>query len=159
MMHILIIRNGGVKVAQRATWNGEPEYNAEILLDFLKTNSIDDLHEIASKAKFVNYFRRIRLSKLIQQGDFDKIRLIKSKYPYIGPWCGVSILHALKGHDGPIYLMNNHQFLRDHIYCTWGYVIDLTDQSLSIYSFGRFKQAYSLQGLPSMEQFIADIRK
>lgn len=110
--------------------------------------------------------------------------LYNKKYPYMSRDHGAEILNMVYNSKGEVLLKDSSDFARDSLSCEWAYVIDLDNNVLECYSgFNkepleedqRFRNTevkkdsewlpikclkkYSLDELPTNEQFVKDLEK
>lgn len=114
--------------------------------------------------------------------DMDVSEKFKKKYLHLHRDCGADIYSLIQKSTNGLKLQNTIEFAADSLFCEWGYVVDLDKNTFEIYK-GFNKQPlvknerfeflndkadngyypiklvkfYSLENLPTLEQFIEDL--
>lgn len=179
-----VVLGGEYKVAQYCQWDGYPEGQGAVVLDFL-SNKMD-------LDKFVERLEATRLGSNTEIGDLwkkygaddsgfvttDVAEKFKADYPQLSRDMGAAVLEYIQDSSTEVLLGSDIEFAKESLYCEWAYVIDLDKNTLEVYEgfnksavenerfaghvddgYGPVKlvTTYSLDGLPSEETFIADL--
>lgn len=167
---IMVVREQKPVIAQYGQWDGYPSGQGYTVLEFLRKFNRPTFVEKLKNVRFVN--------------KKDTATLYNKKYPYMSRDHGAEILEMVYNSDGEVLLNDHSDFAGDSLFCEWAYVIDLDNNVLECYSgFNkepleedqRFRNTevekdsewlpikclkkYSLDELPTNEQFVKDLEK
>jgi hypothetical protein len=183
---IAVVKDNEYKVAQYGQWDGYPEGQGKLVLNFLLTpENVKALESKLLKVRFIEsegrdkdfveeYNKNISGNKTPEQAQwFEK---------YKSRDIGAKILTNIStSTDEEIILINNIDFAGDSLMCEWAYVIDLDKRTFEVYEgfnkvpisederFASFKKEdgdyyqvkavaeYSLESLPSEDTFLSEL--
>jgi hypothetical protein len=181
----MVIHNEQTKVAQYGQWDGYPDGQGKTALSFLLHMERGKFIEQLGKAKWANedevntYLLSIGAKDGWLNGDQSK--LYHAKYPFFSRDHGAAILAKIyMWEDSEILLEDTSAFAGNSLMCEWAYVIDLDKNTFEIYEgFNKsplnqnerffnspikdgyypvkMVKSYSINELPSIEQFLKDL--
>lgn len=144
--------NGELKVAQYGQWDGFPEGQGATILRFISDkNCFDMLKEALPYCKFYNRCHDIddfveaydelapkwsnehdkRTAEMVSWFDFFQSRDIGGD---ILQHIAITDREKLpKGHNGYIYLFDDHEFGQDSLMCEWAYMVDLQTNKFMVF--------------------------
>jgi hypothetical protein len=148
----MVISEGKTKVAQYGQWDGYPSGQGMTILRFLQGV---DLAEFKKKIDSLGLYTEEEIEAMntkIQDGEFDDW---KEKHPELSRDTGARVLELIDlGLVTKVQL--DEDFINDRVFCEWGYIINLDDNTLSI-KCGADK-TYDLSNLPSSEEeFLSEL--
>lgn len=171
---IAVYKDGKHRIAQYGQWDGYPEGQGRVVLEFLKDE--------AAVWQLKTYrLRDDEGVRFLTEDEIEKIGLEKNPLehrPQLSRNLGADILHLAAKVDN-LALVDSIQFAADSLFCEWAYVIDFDTNVLEVYKGfnklepeGRFKdfkteddseyrpitliKTYDLGNLPSLGQFVKD---
>jgi hypothetical protein len=119
----MVIIDKQTKVAQYGQWDGYPEGQGIIVLEFLRKENMD---------KFKTQVRQQNWLTPEQEEIINKDLKWESKYPYLSRDMAAEILQYIQ-YENPVGLMNKESFAADSLFCEYAYVIDLDSMKLEVY--------------------------
>ena len=180
--------DGEYKIAQYGQWDGYPEGQGKTTLDFARKLNNKDFREIfARRVKACHWITDSEIDEINAKIKSGEIKDWSTIYPWLSRDAGAKILQMVMDNGG-LALKNSIDFAADSIFCEWAWVIDLDKNTFEGYAGfnktpldgkDRFAflvgkegnaydgthycciklvKAYSLDDLPSDEQFFADFR-
>ncbi len=172
----IVQHNNEYKVAQYGQWDGYPDGQGRTVLEFLHATK-GNLDHFRSKLDGVEFLTQEQYEKITNVKDWHEIR------PELSRNTAAEILWKISIGDAR-ELYNSIDFAQDSLMCEWAYVIDLDKNVLEVLkgfnhesiTDGRFVgeavlpfpqcdrkyapikllKSYSLDDLPTVEQFILD---
>ena len=154
------------KIAQYGQWDGYPEGQGAIVLDFLKLFNLQSFAEKLQNCKFVDK-ARIR-ECWVEVGDspnntsgfvdYKLVEAFNAKFPALSRDTGAKVLELVMRSTGEVELFDDSAFLKDTLFCEFAYIIDLDVNQLLCYAEGDTQRwgCYPLDALPTIEQMQAD---
>lgn len=137
----IVIQNNDYRVAQYGQWDGYPEGQGLVVLNFLKNCNLDDFKKQIDKCSFIedeNFYKNAYeeldikpVDGFITSEEADKF---KRRYPQLSRDMGASILEFILTNDN-VLLKNSIEFSKS-AYCEWAYLIDLDNDVLEVYLGG-----------------------
>lgn len=120
----------------KVTYNHFDSYPEELgnnIIDFIKTTSIEEMNEIFKKITLVeqdNIATDEQIRECSIYADLDV-----SRQDITDMYC---LLRKTQGNlsvykNGLKLMINNKDFIKDSLFCEWGYIINLTENVLEIY--------------------------
>lgn len=141
----IAILDGKPRIAQYGQWDGNPEGQGAIALQFL--HGMD-------RAAFISKLRRCRF---LGDSAEDKAYVEKvdatpnwpQVYPALTRDTGAEILQLVQdwSEEGEILLGNQYDFAADSLMCEWAYVIDFDKDTFEVY------KGFNEEPLPASERF------
>lgn len=174
--HLTIVKkNDEIKIAQYGQWDGYPEYTGVRILQFCREH-------LTLESGLKCFGDKVDGCKFLTQDDVDKINkqidddpeLTKLDENYKPAWTkrwpelsrdtGCNILGMVLLSQNGLELVNEMEFIHDHIFCEWAWMIDLDDmmfgdvigQEPGSYRYGH---VWSFGNLPTDEQFLATYKE
>ncbi|MFW5962152.1 MAG: hypothetical protein ACOCQR_00875 [bacterium] len=166
---IHVHKDGECKVAQYGQWDGSPLQAGIQVLNFLRDDF--DLTAFKEQLSYVSFLSNRQIQEkwaevgVCETGDisFKKSNLFKEKYPQLHRETGYEILNIIQSAKKDIGLQDFSLLKHGKtINCDWKYIIDLDDNSFSIYT--QTDEVYptkyykvnslSLNELPLTEEFV-----
>ncbi|HBD95379.1 MAG TPA: hypothetical protein DC057_14520 [Spirochaetia bacterium] len=110
-----------------------PSYLGAEIIDFIKTTSIEELNKIFDKIILVNGDSKPTEEQIKECEDFTNLGVSNQS---TSDWYCIlrnsqGDLNAYKGNLK--YMIDNKGFIKDSLFCEWGYIINLDDNILEIY--------------------------
>lgn len=132
-----VYMDGEYRVAQYGQWDGYPEGQGVVCLDFLKRMKEEKFKEELLKRPFVpaGYIEGILTA--LGSGDglmsHEQSAIFESRFPEFHRNTAAEILKRIM--DGRVgkYLPNELDFAADSLYCEWAYVIDFDKRTFEVY--------------------------
>lgn len=172
-----VFYEGKYRVAQYGQWDGYPEGQGIEALEFLRKVDLEKFKIAVKETKFLTD---------------NEIEDINKKYPNDNEWLehypqlsrdqGAKILELIM--NGVKELSNSISFAKDSLFCEWGYVIDLDENTFEVFDGfnkekikkGRFLskdinldknewepikllKKYNLKNLPTKKEFLSDFKE
>lgn len=134
-----VYMDGEYKVAQYGQWDGYPEGQGVICLDFLRDKMKESIFR--EKLKNVHFITTEAMTGIweefgatsagfISSDNYDKL---KKAYPELHRDTAAEILEMIQ--DGKVkFLRNDIEFAADGLFCEWAYVIDLDRRTFEVYT-------------------------
>lgn len=185
--HLIAVQyNRRYKVAQYGQWDGYPSGQGVRVLEFLRSVDLEEFKKKVKALRWVRkgmmekVFREIGLPEEGGWMTLEQGAIFEEKHPEWSRNTGAKILPLIM--ERKLHLQNSIEFAGDGLFCEWGYVVDLDSQTFEIYSGfhkgplptnGRFEKydnpeseyrpvslvkLYSLDNLPTQEQFLGDLQ-
>lgn len=151
----MVISNGETKVAQYGQWDGYPEGQGAIALDFLVNTDLNQFKEKLKSVRFMNTTKQKEIDKWLKSvGSKDgwmtgeQAELYHQKYPLLTRDNGATILEKImECEEETIWVQDNSEFAADSLFCEWAYVIDLDKNVFEVY------QGFNEQPLTKDDRF------
>lgn len=169
---IAIVLDNEIKVAQYNQWDGYPSGNGVKVLNRVRRGFTDTFKD------------KVRGCSWVTQEDIDTVNVTDnwySKYPWLSRDCSVNIFKYISKSKNGLRLLDRRNFAGDSLFCEWGYVVDLDNSTLEVYSgFNKepvpagqrftdvdhenpeyfpikLERIYKFGKLPSKKTFLADL--
>lgn len=163
------------KVAQYGQWDGYPGGQGKVILEFLKKF---DRETFIKNLRLTKFISREELRNLFDKESSranDEYKFFKY-HPQFSRDTAAGILDLIQ-EGKALQLFNEINFVNDSLFCEWGYVIDLDNNTFEVYTgFNqnplpeserfyskepnndgyypiKLLKSYSLDNLPSLEEF------
>ena len=175
----VVYYQGQYKVAQYGQWDGYPSGNGVVVLDFCRSLQVKELmekfKENVSKCRYITEDEEKKRCEIFRNSK-DYVEM----YPEMHRDTGAGILNMIM-RDGGLVLSDELMFAADSLFCEWLWLIDLDkntfegyegfnkevlsederfsfleEKSANGYHPVKFVKEYSLDELPSEEQFLKD---
>lgn len=181
--------DGEYKIAQYGQWDGYPEGQGKTALDFARKLADEAFRrEFAEKVRACRWITEEDADAINAKIKSGEIKDWKKEYPELWRNAGAEILQMVMDRGG-LALQNDIDFAADSLFCEWAWVIDLdkntfegfsgfnhspiaeeerfaflvdkerTTSNGEHYCCIKLVKAYSLDDLPSDEQFFADFKE
>lgn len=144
--HLTVVQiDGQYRVAQYGQWDGYPEGQGAIVLEFLKNW---DRERFTAKVRASQWISDAELKALWKEAGakddepgvtLDVSEKFGKKYPHLSRDCGAKVLGIIEASPDGIKLRDTISFAADSLFCEWAYVIDLDKDVLEV--FGGFNKA------------------
>jgi hypothetical protein len=163
----MVVKNNELKIAQYGQWDGYPSGQGSTVLEFLNTANIPEFIEKLDNVKFFDIKSMTEEEIAVINEDKEK------KYDHLSRDHGAKILELVD--QGACELVDQHAF-SENSSCEWAYLINFDKKVLEVYGgYGTdvleggflstidnlepidLVKIYSLDSLPSLEQFIKDL--
>lgn len=136
---ISVVKDNNYKVAQYGQWDGYPEGQGLVVLNFLRDCDIDKFKSQVDKCKFIedeNFFKNAYKELGINPRDglitMEEADRFAAEYPQLSRDMGGKILNFIYNNDN-VLLENSIDFANDSLFCEWVYVVDLDNKKLEVY--------------------------
>lgn len=179
---IMVKYKSDIKVAKYCQWDGYPSGQGADLLEILKTINLDLLKEKILKIeniteeKLISKYKELSIDVSSGFISFDDSAIFKEKYPYLDRDMGAKIVSYIVESEENLSLDNCYMYGSDRSGCEWFYLVDLDDNKFYIHNYLPLKKPtssemtssnvihlkenavkiYSLEDLPSIENFLSD---
>ena len=160
-----VILNGQYKIAQYGQFDGYPEGQGRVVLDFLSNADMRMFEYKLKNCKFVdrNTVRRCYIaagdSPENNTGfvDHETAERFEEMWPSLSRNTGAEILYLVYESANDVPLQDSHDFLNDDLFCQFAYVINLDEGVLYCYANGKNLFAeYPLEKLPTVNEMLMD---
>lgn len=151
---ICVFKNGEYKVAQYAQWDGYPEGQGVIILDYLKKWNRNKFEKSLNTIRWITntelegYYIGVGINPRQDFITLEESIRFKYKYPYLDRDMGAEILNYIELNKN-LKLKNSLLFANDSLFCEWAYVIDLDKNKFEIY------EGYNEEVLSENERFYS----
>ena len=137
----MVIANGETKVAQYGQWDGYPEGQGAVALNFLINNDLVEFKHKLNSVKFVNGAKEKEIQNWLnsmgcENGwmNGEQADEYKKRYPLLSRDNGADILQMIMDSTEEINWVNDSsEFAGDSLFCEWAYVIDLDKNTFEVY--------------------------
>ena len=135
----IVYVDGEYKVAQYCQWDGYPEGQGTICLEFVRDKM--DEHKFRQELKEVIFIKEdlyMKIYKMFGESDDGTILVtdserLKAVFPELHRDTGAKILEMIQ--NGEVQLLHNSiDFAADGLFCEWAYVIDLDRRTFDVYT-------------------------
>lgn len=180
--------DGEYKIAQYGQWDGYPEGQGKTALDFARKLADENFrHSFTEKVRACRWITEEEVNAINAKIKSGEIKDWTKEYPELWRDACADILQMVMDRGG-LALKNEIEFAADSLFCEWAWVIDLDKNtfegfegfnenspltendrfgflSLKTYISGdryypvKLVKAYSLDNLPSDEQFFSDFEE
>lgn len=116
--------DGKYRIAQYGQWDGYPEGQGIVVLNFLRTS---DLNVFKTKCLQSSYLSETQSEQIGKDSNWSK------KYPHLSRDAGSKILEMVYKSDRGLELANSIDFAGDGLFCEWAYVIDFDRGTFEVY--------------------------
>lgn len=134
-----VVHDKKIKVAKYCQWDGYPEGQGIIILDFLREKFNKELFiqelgktKKATKKDIISRWKEFGVSAKSDLVSIEASDLFNAKYPFLHRNMGGAILEAIQNGEVDI-LDNDTEFAKDSLFCEWGYVVDLDKETFEVY--------------------------
>ena len=180
--------DGEYKIAQYGQWDGYPEGQGKTTLYFARKLADENFRrEFSKKVRACRWITKEEIDAINAKVKSGEIKDWTRQYPELWRDAGAKILQMVMDRGG-LSLENDIEFAADSLLCEWAWVIDLDKNTFEgFYGFNqtpidsderfyflvdkertthngehyccvRLGKAYSLDDLPSDEQFFEDFK-
>lgn len=81
--------------------------------------------------------------------DLEQSKMLNERFPELSRDTGAEILEIVANAEREIALTDEHEFIKDSLFCEWAYVIDLDVKQLRVYANGEnLKAVFMLDEMP-----------
>ena len=134
----MVIKHKTPKVAQYSQYNGEPNITGMEILKFLSKTNLSEFKKKLNRIKFTNDDKINEINKVLDSicsNDLECItKSLKDNFPYITNEIGASILQSIMDStEDEIWLVDRSDFAANSLFCEWGYVVDLDNNTFEVY--------------------------
>lgn len=140
----MVIQNGKPAVAQYGQWDGYPSGQGATILAFLLTCDLNKFRNVMERCRFIESSKRKEkeLEKFFKDlgcpdGFMTTAQAEKyhEKYPFLTRDNGGAILQLLYNDEtnNKLWIHDSSNFASDSLFCEWGYVIDLDNNTFEVY--------------------------
>ena len=150
-----VIKDTEYKIAQYGQWDGYPEGQGEVVYDFLKgEGNLTKLTGNLDKVRWATQADFDKLNEAIEADGsgwvtFEQSKKASEMFPELSRDTGAEILELVANAEREIALTDEHEFIKDELFCEWAYVIDLDVNQLRVYAGGEnLKAVFMLDELP-----------
>lgn len=150
-----VIKDTEYKIAQYGQWDGYPEGQGEVVYDFLTgEGNLEKLTAGLDKVRWANEadFDKMRASIGASKDgwiDVEQGKMLNERFPELSRDTGAEILELVANAEREIALTDEHEFIKDDLFCEWAYVIDLDTNQLRVYANGEnLKAVFMLDEMP-----------
>lgn len=160
-----VILNGQYKIAQYGQWDGYPEGQGRVVLDFLSKADMRIFEQQLKKCKFIDHaaVRKCYVAAGDSPDnntgfvDFKTAERFEEMWPSLSRNTGADVLHIVYDSANDVPLVDRHDFLDDDVWCEFAYVINLDEEALYCYVNGKNVFAkYLLAELPTVNKMLMD---
>nr|ROV93689.1 hypothetical protein VPNG_08847 [Cytospora leucostoma] len=161
---VIVYHDGRYKLAQFGQWDGYPEGQGKVVLEFLAdpanlTKLVPNLDRLytPSEAEWAELNAKVgelksvadeRISKIysgeVKLTQDETLQVVdesrdpsKRVCPSLSRGTGAAILDIIANADKPIPVQNKLEFVADIVFCEWTYVIDVDAGVLEVYAASR----------------------
>ena len=138
---IAVFMDGEYKVAQYCQWDGYPSGQGKDILEFLKTQNLEEFKEKLRLCKFLSDKDVVDFNEKFENKSYKL-----SDFPEFSRDTGSDILKLILDSQG-LKLQNSISFSGDSLFCEYGYVVDFDKETFEFYKgynkkeeTGRFKE-------------------
>lgn len=150
-----VIKDTEYKVAQYGQWDGYPEGQGEVVYDFLTgKGNLDKLKAGLDKVRWANEADFAKMRSAIGASEdgwinVEQGKMLNERFPELSRDTGAEILELVANAEREIALTDEHEFIKDDLFCEWAYVIDLDVNQLRVYANGEnLKAVFMLDEMP-----------
>lgn len=137
----VVIQKSKPKIAQYGQWDGYPEGQGVVVLDFLRKAQLDKFKEKLKKTKFINRAKQKEINEFAESigskngwMTLEQSAKYQAKYPLLTRDNGASILELIYESEEPEnWIHNSYSFGTDSVFCEYAYVIDLDTMKFEVY--------------------------
>lgn len=143
----IVVHNGIYKIAQYGQWDGYPDGQGLIVLQFCKkflnspqgietfVNQIKTKTYTPTEEEINNFWKDLGVDIEACKGyvTFDVSEKFNKKYPSLSRNTAAEVLEMIITAEEKIPLTNSIEFALDSLFCEWAYVIDLDSMELEVY--------------------------
>ena len=180
----VVIKDGTHRIAQYGQWDHYPAGQGVTALNFLRSGELESLEANLDRIEWLTNERYDSATHHITGGrgyiTVDESAEIDKIFPFLSRNHGAGVLSLIAEDEGSgvIYLRDEIDFVRDSLFNEGTYVIDLDSRVFEVYvgfqesphNDGRFAsqqdergyypvrlvKSYSLDNLPTTEEFLED---
>ncbi len=140
---IAIVVDKEIKVAQYNQWDGYPSRAGVAILSILRDGLSD------------SFKNKVRACSWVTEEDVEIVNATKdwaSAFPWLSRDCSEDIFGHIENSENGLKLLDHRNFAAESLFCEWGYVVDLDNSVLEVYS------GFNKEPVPAGERF-ADLEK
>jgi hypothetical protein len=137
----MVVLDGELKVSQYGQWDGYPGGQGAHVIEFLSQEGFD-LEKFKQKVADVVEltFEEVK-ERWVEAGadpDSDMVSMdvsnrFKELYPELSRDTGAGVLEAIYNTPNPIGVRIDNEFMYDSLFCEWGWLINLDNNTLEMY--------------------------
>jgi hypothetical protein len=192
----MVMSEGKYVVAQYGQWDGYPSGQGQTILGFLHVADMEKFKKKLKQVRLVDDEKQKEIGKFMESigskdgwCNMEQSDKYNKKYPYMSRDIGGEILqNIIQAEDGEeVWVQDSTDFVRDSLFCEWGYVVDLDKGTFEVYKgFNKRRvpkgqrfasmlcspnnideryypikhmQTYQLDNLPTMEEFLKRFKR
>ena len=140
-------KDGKIVIAKYCQWDGYPEGQGAIILDFIhkeydKDKFISQLKNVknATQEDWDEGWAKVGVIKGAITVTFEEAERMKKVCPQLTRDTGGKILSIIQNWENkyPLYIWRDYDFAKNGLFCEWGYVLNLDEDTLDVYrGFGK----------------------
>lgn len=125
---ICVVKDGAFKIAQYGQWDGYPDGQGQVALNFLRgLVERSEIDVFATKVAGCCFFTETEIDEL------NKSSNPFAQYPHLSRDISAGILNVVFQSDAGLPLVDQHQFAGNGLFCEWAYVVDLDLGTFEVY--------------------------
>lgn len=121
---IAIVVDNEIKVAQYNQWDGYPSGQGVKILSILREGLSESFKD---KVRACSWLTEEDIEEINKHDDWS------DKWPWLSRDCSSNIFKYIEDSEG-LKLLDRRNFAGDSLFCEWGYVVDLDNSTLEVYS-------------------------
>ena len=140
----MVLVDGEFKVAQYGQWDGYPSYTGTKILEFLRSW---DRERFERNVRNAHWLTREEVHKTWIESGFVNMEVASKHtdmYPHLSRDTGCGILEFVQEADHGIGLVDSKDFAADSLFCEWGWLVNLDENTLEVY--GGFNKSPLTEG-------------
>lgn len=152
---VCVVKDNKYKVAQYGQWDGYPEGQGLVILNFLRECDLDKFRIQIDKCTFIedeDFFDKAYAELGIDTKDgyisMKNADKFASVYPQLSRDMGGKVLEFIYNNDN-VLLQDSVDFAHDSLFCEWAYVVDLDKNTFEVY------EGFNKEPLSKEERFYS----
>lgn len=130
----IVKHNGEYKVAQYGQWDGYPEGQGVMALEFARRiSAINPRLEFTRKVDAIKIASMEYIESINARIDDGSLKNWREKYPELSRDTCARILDMIMDRPPGLVLKDDINFAADSLFCEWAYVIDLDENTFEAY--------------------------
>lgn len=142
----MVIHQGKTRIAQYGQWDGYPEGQGSVILEFLKrlkkNKTVERFKKHLLKVKFIDEIKQKEIDNFLESIgsrngglDMEQYEKYVNKYPLLTRNNGAKILELIHKEKNPdrLWVHDSTSFAADSLFCEYAYVIDFDKNTIEVY--------------------------
>lgn len=137
----MVIKDKKPVVAQYGQWDGYPSGQGITVLNFLKNRSLNKFKKKLDLLRFATDEDQKTLDDFLESigckdgcMNLEQASKYHQRFPLLTRDIGDEILYLVLTLKTPTFIIDSSDFAKDSLFCEWGYVIDLDNETFEVYS-------------------------
>lgn len=165
--HIVgVVRGGEYVLAQYGQWDGYPSHTGTLVIQFLSepgnvqrlTKGLQNVRQVTDEDMSA-VMESLGIEPGAQGLTMEQSEALELHWPSLHRNTGSDILELVASSTSTVLVDIQTAFLEDDLMCEWAYIIDLDQETLTVYANGltEVRGVFLLESLPTPDESLTEL--